>query len=198
MTKKDNKKSSILAFKPGEEMPLFGMLVPIVVNEKPRNRERAILTRTAVQVYIEPAKSANQAREKIQIQTEKLLKNLLLEMIHARAEKFAAIGNFQYNTIRVKKMKTRWGSCSSLGNLNFNIGLSLVPVNILDYVVVHELCHLRVPNHSRKFWDEVGAILPNYRMDRKWLRDNERDILNYFFGEEGRARVSRSLSSSKG
>lgn len=182
-------KKSPLAFKPGEEIPLFGMCIPLVVSEKPRNRERALLTKTCIQIHIEPSKNANEARKKIQVHTEKLLKKLLLDMLKARIQKYSDISGLTCKSYRVKKMKTRWGSCSSLGNLNFNIGLALVPIPILDYVVVHELCHFRVPNHSPKFWKEVEKILPDYKRQRDWLRENERTILDYFFGEEGRARV---------
>ncbi|MCC5813459.1 MAG: M48 family metallopeptidase [Leptospira sp.] len=188
--KGSSRKNEILAFKPGEVMPLFGLEVPIVVNEKARNRERAILTKTCVQVYIEPSKSANNAREKIQIHTEKLLKTLLVDMLSHRIKKYAEMGGFTFNHFRVKKMRTRWGSCSSLGNLNFNIGLALVPVPILDYVVVHELCHLKVPNHSAKFWNTVQKIMPDYKIHRDWLRSHEKEILDYFYKEEGRARVT--------
>ncbi len=75
--------------------------------------------------------------------------------------------------IRIKDQKTRWGSCSSKGNLNFNWRLSLMAPEILDYVVVHELCHLKYMNHSSEFWAHVGKILPNYKELRKRLRMGE-------------------------
>jgi predicted metal-dependent hydrolase len=75
-------------------------------------------------------------------------------------------------TMRVKQLKSRWGSCSSRGNLNFNWLLILAPPSIVDYVVVHELCHFHHPNHSRAFWDTVGSVLPDYKERRNWLRAN--------------------------
>lgn len=190
-------KKSNLAFKPGEEIPLFGMCVPLIVNEKPRNRERAILTKSCIQVHIEPSKNAIVVRKKIQIHTEKLLRKLLTDMVSSRLKKYSAITGFTFNTFRIKKMKTRWGSCSSLGNLNFNIGLSLVPIPILDYVVVHELCHLKEPNHSPRFWKEVESVLPKYKYHKEWLRENELEILKYFYQEEGRVRVNAHSSPKK-
>jgi hypothetical protein len=71
----------------------------------------------------------------------------------------------------IKKNKTRWGSCSSKGNLNFNCLLMLALAEILDYVVVHELCHRKEMNHSKAFWAEVEKVLPDYRESVKWLKE---------------------------
>lgn len=76
------------------------------------------------------------------------------------------------NRITIRSQKTRWGSCSSKGNLNFNWRLLMAPLEILDYVVVHELCHLAYLNHSPQFWQLVGDILPDYSQCRRWLREN--------------------------
>ena len=77
-----------------------------------------------------------------------------------------------YGSITVREQKTRWGSCSAKGNLNFNWKLVLMPEEILDYVVVHELAHRLQMNHSTEFWDEVEKILPDYRNRRQWLKEN--------------------------
>lgn len=85
------------------------------------------------------------------------------------AEASAQIG-VSYGTITVRAQKTRWGSCSAKGNLNFNCLLVLLPENVQRYVVVHELCHRREMNHSQAFWREVAMYCPTYREDRKQLR----------------------------
>ena len=77
-----------------------------------------------------------------------------------------------YGSITVREQKTRWGSCSAKGNLNFNWKLVLMPEEILEYVVVHELAHRLQMNHSMEFWDEVEKILPDYRKRRQWLKEN--------------------------
>jgi predicted metal-dependent hydrolase len=77
-----------------------------------------------------------------------------------------------YGKITLRQQKTRWGSCAANGNLNFNWLLILAPPEVLDYVVVHELCHRREMNHSQAFWKEVEKILPDYRERQKWLKDN--------------------------
>ena len=89
-----------------------------------------------------------------------------------RVQYYAAILQVTYGNITIRDQKTRWGSCSSRGNLNFNWRLMLAPPRVLDYVVVHELCHRKHMDHSPAFWQEVGDILPDYKALRKWLKDN--------------------------
>jgi len=74
--------------------------------------------------------------------------------------------------VTVKEQKKRWGSCSSKGNLNFNWKAVMAPSPVLDYIIVHELCHLIHLNHSRQYWDLVAAILPDYKKRREWLKEN--------------------------
>ncbi len=95
-----------------------------------------------------------------------------LTVISERAAHFAPEIGVDYGRITIRSQKTRWGSCSSKGNLNFNCLLMLAPPEVLDYVVVHELCHRKEMNHSGKFWAEVEKVLPDYRARRKWLKEN--------------------------
>lgn len=76
------------------------------------------------------------------------------------------------NRVYIKDQKSRWGSCSSKCNLNFNYRLILAPDDVLDYIVVHELCHLKHMNHSVQFWNAVEEILPQYQTSKQWLRDH--------------------------
>lgn len=91
--------------------------------------------------------------------------------IPRRAAYYAAQMGVSYGRITIREQKTRWGSCSSRGNLNFNWKLVLMPPEVLDYVVVHELAHRREMNHSERFWSIVGEVLPDYRERRKMLRE---------------------------
>ena len=94
------------------------------------------------------------------------------ETITKRVSYFARLMSVSYRNITIREQKTRWGSCAANGNLNFNWLLILAPPEVLDYVVVHELCHRREMNHSQAFWKEVEKILPDYQERQKWLKDN--------------------------
>ena len=94
------------------------------------------------------------------------------ETITKRVSYFARLMGVSYRNITIREQKTRWGSCAANGKLNFNWLLILAPPEVLDYVVVHELCHRREMNHSQAFWKEVEKILPDYRERQKWLKDN--------------------------
>ena len=88
-----------------------------------------------------------------------------------RIRYYAKIMGVTYGKVTLREQKTRWGSCSSNGNLNFNWKLDLMPDEILDYVIVHELAHRIEMNHSERFWKIVEEVLPDYRERRKWLKE---------------------------
>ena len=106
------------------------------------------------------------------IQKRQHLQNKACVVIPRRVAYYAEKLGVSYGKITLRQQKTRWGSCAANGNLNFNWLLILAPPEVLDYVVVHELCHRREMNHSQAFWKEVEKILPDYRERQKWLKDN--------------------------
>ena len=89
-----------------------------------------------------------------------------------RTKELADIYWLIYNNIRITSAKTRWGSCSSKKNLNFTYRLILMHKEIIDYIIIHELAHLKEMNHSRAFWDEVEKMMPDYKVHEKWLKEN--------------------------
>lgn len=91
-------------------------------------------------------------------------------LLEARSAFFAPLLGVTWAKLTVRTQRTRWGSCSAAGNLSFNALLALAPAEVLDYVVVHELCHRKEMNHSPRFWAEVERILPDWRQQRSWLR----------------------------
>jgi len=91
-------------------------------------------------------------------------------LVEQKVKQFNNIYKFKFNKINIKNQKTRWGSCSRKGNLNFNYKIVLLPDKMADYIIAHELCHLKEFNHSQKFWNLVAAAIPNYLDIRTELR----------------------------
>ena len=101
-------------------------------------------------------------------------KDISLQLVKNRVEYFNQFYKFHYNKISIKNQKTRWGSCSKKGNLNFNYKIIFLPKELQDYLIVHELCHLKEFNHSKKFWDLVKLKIPNLNQVSKMLRKHIR------------------------
>lgn len=116
-------------------------------------------------------KLATMPRKLTEAEKNELRKNAKI-LITKRVEYFAKLMGVEYKRISVKFQKTRFGSCSTKKNLNFNALIALMSPEILDYVIVHELSHLKEMNHSATFWHEVEKVIPNYKQKRKWLKEN--------------------------
>ncbi|MCX5713709.1 MAG: SprT family zinc-dependent metalloprotease [Candidatus Omnitrophica bacterium] len=95
-----------------------------------------------------------------------------LEKISERCRFYAGVTGFEYKVVRISNAVKRWGSCSPSGRLNFSWRLAMAPLEVIDYVVIHEIMHLSERNHSRRFWDKVEAVLPGYKKCESWLRMN--------------------------
>lgn len=108
---------------------------------------------------------ANKSREHY-LQHKERARSLLIKRVEFFAQEFG----FEYGDIRIKNHTSRWGSCSAKGNLNFNYRIMFLPQELQDYIIVHELCHLREMNHSPKFWAHVGSIIPDYQSMKKKLK----------------------------
>ena len=100
------------------------------------------------------------------------------QYVPQRVEYWAEIIGVKYNSVSIRAQKTRWGSCSSKGNLNFNCLLMLTDTEAIDYVVIHELCHIKELNHSKRFWSLVETYMPNYKEVQKRIKSMELQIFS--------------------
>lgn len=112
------------------------------------------------------------------------LMKLAKQVIPAKVAYYARLMGVTYGRITIRKQKTRWGSCSREGNLNFNVLLMLAPPEVLDYIVVHELSHRVEMNHSVKFWAQVEKVLPEYKVAYKWLKENGSGLIMRMYGDD--------------
>ena len=159
-------------FVSGEKLLFMGNDYPLKVIEDEGRFTSVNLTEGQFLVYINKHIPLEMRREAIRRKLEQWYISKAKKIIHERLELFANKIGVKINTVRYKNQKTRWGSCSQKGNLNFNWKLVMAPMYIVDYVVVHELCHLIQMNHSKKFWQQVGSWIPDYKERRKWLKEN--------------------------
>src|ERR1043165_3225755 len=99
------------------------------------------------------------------------------KVLTERVDLYAKQHGLSYKKIRITSARTRWGSCSSSGSLSFSWRLIMAPLAVVDYVIIHELVHTIVHNHSKRFWNKVAKIMPDYKARRKWLRVNGQTLI---------------------
>lgn len=103
---------------------------------------------------------------------ETYLRRLAVEELPQRALELAALHQFQVRRVSVRNQRSRWGSCSRLGTVSLNWRLVQTPAFVRDYIILHELAHLKHMNHSRRFWDEVERLCPEFRQAERWLKQH--------------------------
>lgn len=152
----------------GEHIPYLGgeRLLRVVREQRKTTRCRCIMKQVVLWV---PYESDYEQRKKM---LEKWYRKEAEAIITEKAEKFAEQIGVTYEQLRIKDQKSRWGSCSSNGNVNFSWRIIMAPEAICDYVIIHELCHRLYMNHSHEFWGCVHKYCPDYWKHRKWLKEN--------------------------
>ncbi len=150
-------------FTDGEKFKLFGRTYKLRIIDSTGNRVN--ITDKTINLYTNSKKEAKDI-------IVNWYKNILREYINARVEFFSKKTGLVPGKIRITSARRRWGSCSVKNNLNFSWRLAMAPKDIIDYVIIHELVHIKIKNHSKKFWDFVGIIVPDYRAKRNWLKEN--------------------------
>jgi len=116
-------------------------------------------------------------RSSVKERLEEALREKAREEINSKLRKHSSKIDGDHGKVFIRDQKTKWGSCSSKDNLNFNWRLVLAPEEVLEYVVVHELVHLEHRNHSEQFWSRVGEIYPDYQESNRWLSENSAKLV---------------------
>ncbi len=138
---------------------------------------RAFLSKNEawIQKHLAQAVSRQQATASVKKLTPEDIRQLAqqaVQVIPGRVAHYARLIGVTYGCITIRNQRSKWGSCSNLGNLNFNCLLMLAPMEVLDSIIVHELCHRKEMNHSERFYAEVLKVYPEYRRWNQWLKDN--------------------------
>jgi len=165
LRKQEFMRNNLLAYAPkmfldGEEFWYLGTMYPLKII----NSSKIILSEN-LQF---PSALLNDANKHLTAWYKKEARAIITE----RIVYYADLVKLKYKTIKITSAKTRWGSCSARGGLNFTWRLVMAPLAVVDYVVVHELVHLVERNHSQRFWQKVANIMPDYQARRRWLKQN--------------------------
>ena len=141
----------------------------------------AIIQRLLSQAQARAGQAAEQGR--LTEQDIRRLARQATAVLPGRLRHFAPLVGVSYGKVSVRCQKTRWGSCSAQGNLSFNCLLAAAPPEVLDYVVVHELCHRLEMNHSPRFWAEVARVLPGYEQPLRWFKPEGTVLMERCWGK---------------
>ncbi len=157
-----------LSLESGDELYYLGekRVLTVVREERSRTKIKDVCGRLIMTIPYEADYSYKQE------QLEKWYRKEAQRVFEEKAQAFAGAIGVSFQGIHIKDQKSRWGSCSGKGNLNFNWRILMAPEPVCDYVIIHELCHLVYMDHSDNFWYLVERFCPSFRQYKKWLRDN--------------------------
>lgn len=158
-------------FADNSKIPFFGEKIPLKITTDVRAKiPRLYFPNNTFHAVVHPETTEKQRKK----QLHKLFRDWFMDhtknKIEERVEEYAKKMNVTYKNIRIKDVKSHWGSCSSKKNLNFNYRIAMLPNEAIDYIVVHELCHLTEMNHSIRFWKLVEEWIPNHKKIRADLK----------------------------
>lgn len=159
----------------GDVLPYLGYNRVLTVVREARSRIRVTVAGERIIMCVPYEADYEQKRT----QLEKWYRKQAAEIFEKKGMQYAPIVGVEYHKIHIKDQKSRWGSCSGKGNLNFNWRLIMAPESVLDYVVIHELCHLIHMNHSPEFWNLVEKICPAYKEQKHWLKMNGETLYQF-------------------
>lgn len=176
--RESKKDTPSMEFRDGETIPYLGKRHKLrVIGDVWERAGRLSFHGDEFTLYINPKLDGEKRLEAGRMAMEKWMRKEAGRVFKERTKHFGEVLGLYPEKIVIKDQKSVWGSCSSRGNINYNYRLVMAPIEILDYIVVHELCHMKHPNHSKEYWNTVEGILPDYREKRNWLKENGRSLL---------------------
>ncbi len=163
----------------GEEYLFLGRKLPLVFKHHDKKRLKVQISGDCLILLIN--KNLNFSKEDKRVALNKFYKSSGIEVLEKVIKEKSALMNLFPTKVSYRAQKTRWGSCSSAGSLSMNWKLIFSPPESLEYVVIHELAHLKHQDHSKNFWSLVSEYSPDYKFHSKWLKENMYEIESYKF-----------------
>ncbi|AGA67932.1 putative metal-dependent hydrolase [Desulfitobacterium dichloroeliminans LMG P-21439] len=160
-------------YETGEKIPFVGKELTLEIMDTPQKMIRALYKKEneVLEIKIPQELQGEQRQEALREIIEKWYKQKARTVFLQKLNNWSQQMGVSYNQFRLKEQKTRWGSCSSLGNINLNWRAIMAPEPVLDYLVIHELSHLRHMDHSSEFWENVACYCPEHALHRRWLKE---------------------------
>ncbi|NLI59245.1 MAG: M48 family metallopeptidase [Clostridium sp.] len=160
-------------FEDGEKISYLGKEFSLkIIKAKEYIQPKVVIDNDNMVIYINEKFIDKDAKENIRNIIKKWLVERFRDVAVDRIKKYSFLIGVNPTKITIREQKTRWGSCSSKGNINLNWKLVMAPMEVIDYVIVHELCHMIEMNHSKNYWNIVSTVMPDYKNHRKWLKEN--------------------------
>ncbi|PIX27218.1 MAG: M48 family peptidase [Chloroflexi bacterium CG_4_8_14_3_um_filter_45_15] len=156
--------------KSGDSIPYLGRNLKVVKEQNNGNANSVKLEQNKLLVSLKSASS------RLNVTLERWYRMQAVKLIGKRASELSPLLGLTYNRLVIRGQRTRWGSCSHKGNLSFNWKLLMAPEPVIDYVIIHELAHLKEMNHTKRFWELVAEYCPRWREHKKWLKDHETEL----------------------
>jgi len=160
----------------GEKILLKNRLIRLKIHTYPYKRSKLTYAFKTLHIYVNENLSQKEREEEIKRVLINWYKEKALNIISNRIEKYLELIDFKPQEIKVRVQKIRWGSCTKDRKLIFNWRIVMAPISAIDYVLIHELCHMIEPTHTAKFWELLKSFFPNYKKWKEWLRINGKSL----------------------
>ncbi|EGO61837.1 M48 family metallopeptidase [Acetonema longum] len=160
---------------PGMELPLHGQMHQVVLHESTHHPGITLADNQRILLRHQPGQTGQDVLKKILVIW---YRRMAYQTLREKTEYWGGIIGARPNKITIRDPKTRWGSCSARAAISYSWRIIMAPECVIDYLVVHELCHLRIPNHSTQYWAFLARYIPDYEEQRRWLKQNGHLIMS--------------------